>query len=369
MNVMKANMTGKVMTVKGLLDPGNLGITLMHEHLFMGGVFEFQPFLDINTSATASDNWSEKLALGNMNLARQQEGAIEDAMFLDDEAIVVSEVSEFRDWGGSTIVDVTSIGIARDPRALLRVSNATNLNIIMGCSWYVETSHPDNINTRTIEDLADEIIRDITVGVGDTNIRSGIIGEVGIRGNPLSLNEIKITRASAWASLTTGAAISLHGGGHGKEKLEIANIIKDEGGDLSRIIFGHSDAIAGNLSLMLDILETGAYIEFDLLGRSAVHLAMTRPISDNSFEMPLDYLSYSSTALVAYVIPNLIKAGFVDKILLSQDVWTKIQLKHYGGTGYSFILETFLPHLRRLGVSEDDINKIVVENPKRILTF
>ena len=130
-----------------------------------------------------------------------------------------------------------------------------------------------------------------------------------------------------------------------------------------------NDSIAGNLSLMLDILETGAYIEFDLLGRSAVHLAMTRPISDNSFEMPLDYLSYSSTALVAYAIPNLIKAGFVDKILLSQDVWTKIQLKHYGGTGYSFILETFLPHLRRLEVSEDDINKIIVENPKRILSL
>ena len=60
----------------------------------------------------------------------------------------------------------------------------------MGCSWYGTSSHPDDMDDRSVEELTDEIVRDITVGVGDTGIKSGIIGEVGINGNPLQPNEI-----------------------------------------------------------------------------------------------------------------------------------------------------------------------------------
>ena len=358
------------MTVKGPIDPDKLGITIMHEHLFMGGVFEFSPAPDRFTPATEAAQWHEKLTLENLNVARKREGSIQDAMALNDEKMAIAEAWEFRNWGGSTIVDVTCIGIPRDPRALFRVSTATGLNIVMGCSWYIPQSHPDNMDERTVEDLTNEIVRDITVGVGDTSIRSGIIGEVGIRGNPLIPNEIKVTRASARASRATGAAISFHSGGLDREKLEIAGIIGEEGGDLTRTIFGHSDGIAGNMPLMLELLKKGVYIQFDLLGRVGVPLSWERlNPEDRSADPSVDYLTYSGTALVADTIPKLIEAGYGERILISQDVWTKIQLKHYGGTGYSFILETFLPHLRRVGVSEEHITQIVVENPKRALTL
>ena len=93
--------------------------------------------------------------------------------------------------------------------------------------------------------------------------------------------------------------------------------------------------------------------------------------------MPLDLgpsdggvgLTLPLTAMVAAAIPQLIGAGHVDQILLSQDVCTKVQLKAYGGTGYSYILETFLPHLRSRGVSDEHIRKMMVENPKRVLTL
>ena len=267
------NMAGKAMTVKGPIDPYELGITLMHEHLFAGGYFETSTAPDRFTPATEAAQWHEKLTLENLHLARQREGSIGDALVLTDEKMAIAEASEVRNWGGSTIVDVTSIGTARDPRALLRVSNATGLNIIMGCSWYGQVCHPDNMDERTVEDLTEEIVRDITVGVGDTGIRSGIIGEVGISGNPLLPSEIKVTRASARASRATGAAISLHWGGLGQEKLEIASIIGEEGGDLTRTIFGHSDLMAHNMPLMLELLERGVYIEFDLLGRDGVSLS------------------------------------------------------------------------------------------------
>ncbi len=361
-----SEMTGKAMTVKGPIDPENLGVTLMHEHVFWPMSQESLYAPDRFTPITEAVQYHEKLTLENLHVARQREGSIRDAIVLSDEKMAVAETSEFRIWGGSTIVDVTDIGIGRDPRALYRVSTATGLNIVMGCSWYVPMNHPDDMDERTVEDLTDEIVRDITVGVGDTGIRAGIIGEVGISGNPLTPNEIKVTRASARASRTTGAAISLHWGGLGREKLEIAGVIGEEGGDLTRTIFGHTDLIAGNMPLMLELLELGVYVEFDLLGRVIVPLSW-EPL--NSEDPWAEYLTYSGTALVADAIPKLIEAGYTDRVLISQDTCSKIQLKHFGGTGYSFILETFLPHLRRLGVTEKEIDQIVVENPKRLLTF
>jgi phosphotriesterase-related protein len=234
----------------------------------------------------------------------------------------------------------------------------------MGSSWYSKMTHPQDMDDRSVEDLLGKIVRDINVGVDDTGVRSGIIGEVGINGNPLTPNEIKVIRASARASRASGAAISLHWGGVGREKFEVARVIVEEGGDLTRTIFGHSDLIAGDLDLMLELLELGVYIQFDLLGRVVVPL-MWAPL-DPQNPWP-DYLSISGTALVADAIPKLIDAGYVDRILLSQDVCTKVQLKAYGGTGYSFILDTFLPHLTRVGVSAEHLSRMMIDNPRRVL--
>ena len=88
---------------------------------------------------------------------------------------------EFRYHGGGSIVEVTSIGIRRDPLAMARVSQATGLNVVMGSGWYQKLYHPADMDQRTVEDMTDEIIRDVTVGVGGTAIRSGIIGEVASR--------------------------------------------------------------------------------------------------------------------------------------------------------------------------------------------
>ena len=66
---------------------------------------------------------------------------------------------------------------------------------------------------------------------------------------------------------------------------------------------------------------------------------------------------------------NLLEAGFGDRILLSHDIGRKVFLKSYGGTGYAYIVEKLVPHLRQRGVTEEQINTILVENPKRVLTF
>ena len=141
-------------------------------------------------------------------------------------------------------------------------------------------------------------------------------------------------------------------------------ILGEEGTDMSRVIFGHSDFISGDLDLMLELLSHGVYIQFDLLGRVGVPLRFVPAVDDLGM-----FLTSAGTAAVAEAIPKLIEAGYADRILLSQDVCTKMQLKRYGGTGYSFIVEKFLPEMRSRGVSEEHIQMMMVGNPKRILTF
>jgi phosphotriesterase-related protein len=355
------NLAGKVLTVKGPIDPNEIGVTLMHEHLFIDLLKHNPPAPD--APATDLQLWNSRLDLSNLHLAREGK-PIADNYLLTDEKAAIDEVMEFKRFGGRTIVDVTSIGLRRDPLALRRVSEATGLNVVMGAGWYQKVFHPADMDRRTVEDLADEIIRDITVGVGDTGIRSGIIGEVGINGDPLTPNEIKSVRASARASRATGAAITFHRGGVGKEKHEVLSVVAEEGGDLTRTILGHSDALAGDVPFMLELLDRGVYIQFDVLGRVLAALTY-KPVREVMFPVS----TYSNTALVADAIPELIAAGYEDRILLSQDVCLKTHLKRYGGTGYSFIQERFLPHLQTLGVTEKQIHKIMVENPMRVLAF
>ena len=370
-----ADLAGKVMTVRGPVAPDQLGVTLMHEHLFLDMRKGNLPHLKLvhvegryepirtteDFPATELAVWEAKVGLGNLHLARDV-APIADNYVLEDEELAVSEVLEFRKRDGGTIVDVTSIGLKRDPLALRRVSEGTGLNIVMGTAFYQKVFHPEDMDSRSVEELTDQIVRDVAVGVADTGVRSGIIGEVGVNGDPITPNEIKSIRAAARASMATGAAISFHRGGLGAERQQTLDIVEEEGVDLGRVILGHADEIANDLPLMLELLERGVYIEFDLIGR-------TQALTPGVLRIQRDTPEPSITAVVAEAVPRLIEHGYEDRVLLSHDVCWKVHLKKFGGFGYSYILEKFLPHLRNLGVTEAQIDKMMVANPAAILPF
>ena len=350
------NIAGQVMTVKGAMDPSILGVTLMHEHIFS----DYGRLSSLNYDPTGnSSRADEKLTLENLHLAKEGKVSVG---FMTEEDVAIAEVLEYHTWGGNTIVDVTPIGLMRDTVTLRRISYVTGVNVIMGAAYFARV-FPENIERLSVEELTDSIIEDITVGIDDSGIRAGIIGEVGIEGDPISANEVKIIKAAARASKATGAAISFHRGGVDREKLEVLTMVAEEGGDLSRVVMGHADFIAGDLALLKELFKQGVYVEFDFLGNIGVPLAWqpgqekVRPFS------PAD------SAMVARTILELVEAGYEDRILLSHDVGGKLRLKRYGGTGYSFIHEKFLPHLRAGGVQDGQIHKFMVENPRQALTF
>lgn len=343
------NMAGKILTVTGPIDPSQLGSTLMHEHIFI----DFQNPVTRAAISRATDLrvHLSMVRLESLHDIRYRGVPNRDNLYLDDMRESIAEVMEFKQRGGGAIVDVSSIGLGRDPNALAQVSRATGLHVVMGAGWYQKQFHPADMDRRTVEQLTDVIVRDVTIGAEGTGVRSGIIGEVGVDGDPLTENELKSVRAAARASRITGAAVTFHRGGVGEEKFRVLDAMAAEGADLRRVVMGHSNNIAIDLPFMKRLLDRGVFIQFDTLGR------------------PRTALGGVDDFKVARGIAELVKAGYADRITLSHDVCNKIHQKAYGGFGFSYISDHFLPALRDLGVSDADIQKMMVDNPRRVLTF
>src|SRR6266851_4569859 len=152
-----------------------------------------------------------------------------------DEAVARDEALLFKHAGGQTFVDPTNRVLARDPLALARVARATGLNIIMGSGYYVAAAHPPDMDRRTADDIARELVTDLTEGVDGTGVRAGFIGEIGTTW-PWTDNEQKVLRASVAAQRETGAALMIHPGRHERLPLAIVDFIRKEGADLERTI-------------------------------------------------------------------------------------------------------------------------------------
>ena len=163
---------GKVITVRGRVDPELIGITLMHEHLFLDLRKNHLPHplaVDVpgrseplitsdDFPATELEIWESKLDSKNLHLANTL-APISDNYLLTDETVAINEVNSFKKSGGGTIVDVTSIGLKRDPEALRRVSEATGLHLVMGTGYYQKVFHPEDMDERTVENLTSEIVQ------------------------------------------------------------------------------------------------------------------------------------------------------------------------------------------------------------------
>lgn len=352
------DLTGKVLTVQGPIAPEHVGHALPHEHLLLDFSLPLKEpdrwklaGRQIPTSATDVGFYNAPLRLdmlsdvvhGKMN---------HDNYVLDDEQLAIREAGAFKRAGGGTIVDVTSMGLGRNPEGLRRIAQATGLNIVMGSSWYTKGFHPADMDGRSVETLTAEVVRDITVGADGTGIRAGIIGEVGTTGSPLTANEVRIIQAAGRASRLTGAAVSLHTSAARREHMRVLDLLAAEGTDLTRVIVGHSDPLADDIPYLTSLLHRGAYVQFDVLGRPPV-ITRTRP----------------TDAEVGDTIKALIDAGFVRQLLLSHDICTKTSLQAYGGTGYSYVELMFTPYLKQLGVTDAQIRTMVEKNPTRLLTF
>jgi len=349
---MAGDNVGLVQTVLGAIHPDELGVTLTHEHLLIDLAFHREP----PSEAFPREIFYKPVTLETVGYLKHYGYANRDDAQLLDIQTAIDEIGLYKQHGGSSIVDATSMGIARDPVGLSRIARATGLNIVMGSSYYVGSSHPPDMSEMTEDEIFEKIVQDVTVGVDGTGIRSGIIGEVGCN-FPLSDNERKVVRASGRAQAATGAPLLIHPGRDETSPFEIIEILREMGADLSRTIMGHIDRTVFVRDNLKAIADTGCYLEWDLFGRE-----QSLYVYNLSIDMPSDARRMDDIAWV-------IEQGHGDKVVVAQDVCNKNQLIKYGGYGYAYILESIVPRMRRRGFTEESIQRILVDNPAKVLPF
>ena len=308
-----------VQTVLGPIDPADLGVTLPHEH-------------------TQIALWQIPDRWDYWQLTR-------------DRVTILEELRAYRDAGGRSLVDLTLPGVGRDPAWLVDLSQASDLHLVMGCGWYRGAYYPADalIDRRSVDDLADELVREATLGVGESGVRPGIIGEIGTDKPWLSAQEERVHRAVGRAARRTGLAITTHAV-LSPVGLAQLRIFEEEGADPARVVIGHADSYPV-LEHYLAIVERGASVEFDFLG-------MTFTETERHGE-----------GRVVELLCDLLARGHLDRILLSQDVCHDSQLTRYEGHGYTYLARTFLPGLLAAGVSDAEIEAMTVANPRRLLTI
>lgn len=351
-----------VMTVTGPIAPEELGATITHEHLLIDMTCYFPPPGDPSLDAFAE----EPVTLDALHRIRVDINGVRDNVLLTDADLAIEELRAHAEEGGRAVVDVTLEDIGRDPLVLRRAAEETGLHVIAGCGHYVHLSHRAGLDDEPVESIHARLVGELTDGIGDSGVRPGIIGEIGASAQ-LHPTEAKVLRAAARAHVDTGVAITVHLSPNSDNAHEVLDLLEAEGADLRRVVADHLDInltrFRGDLTAALDyqrsIAARGCFLEYDTCGNASYSPSA---IGDPPFW-------FASDQERAIAIAQLCEDGYADRILLSQDVCHKTDLRRFGGVGYGHVMRTFRTHLRESGVPDAAIDGFLVDNPRRLLTI
>lgn len=291
---------------------------------------------------------------------------------LNDAAVMAVELRQFAEAGGGALVDLTTagltVGASPDPRGLYRgkpasgfaeygtrslnnvmaladLARATQVPIVLGTGQYRDPYiHADPVDSRGIDATAERMILDLTEGFPGTTIRAGVIGEVGADKWFVSALEERAIRAAGRAQRATGVAVTTHAskwpvGG------DIMDLLRAESVPPERIIIGHCSTI-DIPEYHLHLAQRGAYVQFDTLRGGPRHVE----------DRAVDH------------VMRLVRAGHISQLLLSHDVCLQSHLAQRGGCGYTYLFKTFVPLLAKAGLTNEEIDLMVISNPQRALS-
>jgi phosphotriesterase-related protein len=338
---------GQVQTVLGPIAPGDLGPTLMHEHLLC----------DIRPPAQRTpEALGPELALDNVWAINY--GTVKGAArnyLLDAREVAADEVARMLAAGGRSMVELSCGGLNPDPLGLVEIARATGAHIVMGCGHYVHDYQDPANATRRVEDFAEEMVESVQDGAGGTDVRAGIIGEIGCQA-PWTAQEQRVMVGAVLAQRQTGAAINVHPGRHPDQPQEVADFIRVKGGRLDRVIISHIDRTVFDVDRLCRLADTGCVLEWDLFGQESSYYRL------GDIDMPND-------AGRLRAIRALIERGHLAQVVISHDICYRSRLVRWGGHGYGHIFANVVPLMRRRGFSEADVQAILVDNPRRLLTL
>ncbi len=302
-------MTSVVQTVTGPIASAAMGTTLVHEHV----------------------------------LIDMYEVSMNAAGVLLDEDIATAELGMFRAAGGRTIVEQTTLGLHPDLEGLRRVSLASGVFIVAGVGIYWRKFRPPWVDKASDDALERYFVEALVDGLGPSRIRAGIIGEIATGHRDIDPVEHRVFQAAARAQRATGAAIATHAL-FTTVGLAQLDILEAAGADSSRVVIGHADTCRSTV-YHDEILARGAWLAFDTIGQE----------------------DKDSDAWRVEQVARLADRGLLDRVLISSDVCKRPALVQFGGSGYAHVLLDFAARLRARGFGDDELDQLLVLNPRRML--
>jgi phosphotriesterase-related protein len=346
---------GKVVTVLGTIDPEALGTTLIHEHIFFDlSVYHDQRF----GPGKAEPLPDEPLGIEHLWILKNNVARLRDNVHQRDIDVAIAELQLFKDVGGSTVVEVSSGGLVPNYAGLAQVAARTGLNIIAGTGYYIGASHPAELAAKSVEQVEDEMLRDVVDGIPGTGVRAGVLGEIGTT-EPLSSTEHIVLQATGRVQAQTGTAIVMHPDSVHRTYEQIApalDILEQAGADLNRVIISHcDDRLHPNYDAYAKLAARGCTLAFDTFGKQTYYATRGR--------------QYPSDDQRIATIARLVGDGLAGFVTMAHDVCYKTDLTRWGGDGYGHVPRNIVPRLRDAGVSDEAIDQMLVENPRRLLTL
>jgi phosphotriesterase-related protein len=253
-----------IQSVCGPITPSEVNLVLPHEHILI----DAEP-LYVAPPAGREKGSSLGFELSNLGWIRYFPYSHKDNLHLNSAELALKELVAFKKQvgEGATIVDVTTEGIRStfgrraDLLALKQISKDSGVNIICGCGYYIGKSHPKEVESLSVDELAKQLVNDVQGG------DAGVIGEIGCSW-PLLESEKKVLEAASRAQMVTGAPLIIHPGRDKNAPLQIIEILKEKGANLKKTVMSHLDRTVSldDIPLLQKIADTGVFLEFDLFG-------------------------------------------------------------------------------------------------------
>ena len=308
-----------VPTANGSVESSALGRTLMHEHIFV-----------ITTEVQQNhDEWDE-------------EERVADA---------VEKLRALKSAGYDTVVDLTVIGLGRYIPRIVRIAEQVDINIIVATGVYTYDRVPAYFKFRgpavgQPEPMVDMFVRDITEGIVGTGVRAGVL-KCAIDHEGMVKDVERVLRAVAAAHRQTGAPITVHTHPESKRGLEVHRVFSDEGVDPTRVVLGHSgdSTDADHLSELADL---GYLLGMDRFGVDLV-----------PFEARVG------------IVAEMARRGYADRMVLAHDAacyfdWLDPNAAVFTPNWHYLHIENdVLPALRKEGVTDEQIDQMLIGNPRR----
>lgn len=259
---------------------------------------------------------------------------------LDCKNETIEEFKKLYENGVRNITEVTNIGMGRDVDYIKEVSEKSGINVICATGFYKEPFYPEFVYEKNEKELSEIMKNDILKGIDGTDIKAGIIGEIGSSKDIITETELKVFKSTIIAHLETGVPITTHTslGTMGHEQVKL---FKEYKVNTDKIVIGHVD-LSGNVEYILEMLYNGVYVEFDTIGKN----------------------NYLADDIRIEMLKEIEKRELIDRVFLSMDITRKSNMEYKGGIGYNYIFKVFIPKLKEAGIKENSIEKMLKINPQ-----